>query len=195
MTRNEHILLIMSWARSFHGLSLDDCVHLAERVLDDDFNGSIADADPAKVMSCMDKQYFKANFEGEVFVDAQANVPTWEEHGFVRVPISTEPGTIILSDNTTVQIGMLDQEPLVLESGGVIPIMAQELQDVIMPIVFSDPKAVTQENIDNMIENPPPPMSPKNYIQRASVDLWDKIKDDYVEMLRDGWQPPHNHEH
>jgi len=191
MTRNQQILLIMSWARSFHGLHLDDCVMLAARVLDEDFDGSIADADPADVMRNMDKQYFKSQMSGEVSVPESGHVPTWEEYGFVRLPLRAQPGVLILSDDTIVDAATLSEEPLTLRSGGTIPVLPEAERSVVLPIVFADPVGIDQDGIDELVDNPPEVFEPQTHIEQVAVDSYNQIVVDNLANPR----PPHDHSH
>lgn len=190
MTRNEHILLIMSWARSFHGLSLEDCVLVAERVLDEDFNGSIADANPADVMRAFDKQYFKANSAGQV-VPGDHTLPTWEEHGYVRPPTIIGPGVAVLSDNTAVDVALLDVEPLTLVSGGTIPVLEEDVRDIVLPIIFSDPAGVNQNKIDDLVADPPAEFLPSTHVETAALDVYEQLKADFVDIATN----THHHHH
>lgn len=172
MTRNEQILLIMSWARSYHGLALQDCVMLATRVLDQDFSGSISEADPAEVMSSMDKRYFEAQSQGEVIVSQDGNVPCWEDHGFVRPPVLAEPTSVILSDDTIVDMTYVDIQPITLVSGGTIPVLSDEQREVILPIVFSNPKEITQREINALISETPEMFIPETHVEQVAIDVY-----------------------
>lgn len=176
MTRNEQLLLIMSWARSFHGLSLEDTHLVAERVLDDRFGGSISDAHPVDVMKTFDELVYAAVSQGDVF-PGDHTVPTYEDFGLVRPPLFEGVGAAVLSDNTVVVAGAMAHVPLPLASGGVVPIISEEQRDVIFPIVFSDPSNITQETIDELVENTPNDFVPQSFVEQTAVEVYQALKE------------------
>ena len=182
MTRNQELLLIMSWARSFHGIGLDNCVMIAERVIDS-FSGSVADANPISVIEAFDKFYFEANSAGEVPFLEDGHVPAWEDYDCVRPPqvmggaIGSGLDTgVVLSDNTCVFPQSAVYEPLELLSGGVVPILEEAKRDVVLPIVFSDPAGITQEKINTLAKSPPKRFSPTSYVEEMALSAYRVLK-------------------
>lgn len=179
MTRNEQLLLIMSWARSFHGLSLEEAHLVAQRVLDDEFSGSISNANPIDVMKTFDKFSFTASANGEI-LPGDHNVPTYQEFGLVRPPQLEGNNAAVLSDNTVVISEAMADYPLPLTSGGVVPPLSDEQRDVIFPMVFSDPEGFTQETIDELVENTPSVFVPQSFVEQRAVEVYEALKEQAV---------------
>lgn len=179
MTRNEHILLIMTWARSYHGLSLEDCKQIAETVLDLDFGGTISDADPVEVMAAFDKNYFELNSKGSI-IAGDHNTPLWEDYGVVRPPEYVDDVGVSLSDRTFVNASSLaigEGEGFVLElnSGGSVPVLTEEVRAVVYPTIFSDPRGHDQNSIDALVQNPPSEFVPSNYVEEQALACYEKL--------------------
>ena len=190
MTRNEQLLLIMSWARSFHGLSLEDAHLIASRVLDNKFDGSIADASPVDVMRTFDEFAYAAVVAGEIY-PGDHTVPTYTEFGLVRPPQIEGSGAAILGDNTVVIAYGMNDFPLPLASGGVVPVLPEEQRDIILPIVFSDPVNITQEKIDELVENTPDDFVPTSFVEQTALEVYEHLKEEAANTP-DGY---HHHFH
>lgn len=186
----------MSWARSFYGLYLDDAVLVAEKVLDEVFNGDIADADPKEVIDQYDKMVFKLSSNGDVIL-SDASTPSWEDHGFVRPPeaiVESRNYTFHISDNTFIDAtsfaqtrietdvtrdygegfsGVKDDGSLVLNSGGEVPPLPDHVRAVVWPTIFSDPKGITQEQINDLVANPPESFEPQNFVEEKSLEVYE----------------------
>jgi hypothetical protein len=217
--RNQQLLMIMSWARSFHGLSLEDCERIAGLVLDE-FGGDLVDARPSEVMSAFDRTYFALNSQGDVSAGDHNN-PTWEEHGLVRPPQLESPSCGWISDLTFVDAhamayhavageldvnvsggGTFGAQPtgeLVLQSGGAVPPLPTGQRDTIWPTIFSDPVGHDQAAIDALVADPPSEFVPSSYVEEQALAIYTTLAnkaDEIAQQLREQAADPSNaHSH
>jgi hypothetical protein len=208
--RNQQLLMIMSWARSFHGLSLEDCERIAGLVLDE-FGGDLVDARPSEVMSAFDRTYFALNSQGEA-QGGDHTTPTWEEHGLVRPPQLDATGASgVISDLTFVDAhamayhavadelnirvasdasapGAHPTGELVLQSGGTVPPLPAGQRDTIWPIIFSDPVGHDQAAIDAWVASPPSEFVPSSYVEERALEVYTALSnkaDEIAQQLRE----------
>lgn len=216
--RNQQLLMIMSWARSFHGLSLADCEQIAELVLDE-FGGDLVDARPSEVMSAFDRTYFALNSGGEVSAGDHNN-PTWEEHGLVRPPQLESPSCGWISDLTFIDAhamayhaiadelnltvsgednpGVHPTGELVLQSGGTVPPLPGGQRDTIWPTIFSDPVGHDQAAIDALVADPPVDFVPSNYVEEQALAVYNAVSnkaDEIAQQMRQQAADPNAHSH
>lgn len=197
---------MMSWARSFYGLYLDDAVLVAEKVLDEIFGGDISDADPKEVIDQYDKMVFKLNSSGVVIL-SEKSTPTWEDHGFVRPPEGFPENKnywFSISDNTLIDAvsfaqtrietnvvkqyeenfaGVKDDGSLVLLSGGEVPPLSDDVRAVVWPTIFSNPTAITQEQIDDLVANPPESFEPQNFVEEKSLEVYEYMVESAIRLV------------
>jgi len=195
VTRNQQILMMMTWAIPYHGLSPEDARAVAERVLDY-FGGDFADDDPAEVIHKFHEEYYKASqHEGMVPTDA----PRWEDYGYTRPPFVNSPGEVQLSDGTSVSghnlglalsnlevqdpasvhhegmHGVMMDGSLILASGGVVPPLASDHRECVWTCVFCDPTNITQEDIDELVASPPKLPASPSPMQSAASEAYNEI--------------------
>jgi len=198
--KNQQLLMIMSWARSFHALLLEDCESIANEVLNE-FGGNLDDnASPAAVMSSFDRIYF-TRCSNEPMLTGDSTTPAWEDYGLVRPPELQTPRQGYISDNTTIDAyaiahAQLTADPdfifnygttpdgtgvrpdtgeLVLNSGGVVPVLSPEQRAVVWPLIFSNPVGYDQEKIDELIGNIPEEFIPETHVEKQAIFLYKNV--------------------
>lgn len=195
MTRNQQILLIMSWAVSFHGLTLEQAEGVAEIVLDS-FDGDIGDATPSTVMNEFNRHLFQMINEGAVIRDARAAVPRPEDYGVVMPPV-VESDCVKISDGTLISFqtvaeaillpgsenivvhsdytGVLPGGSLKLASGGVVPALESRDRKKVWIKVFSDPSAIDQGAIDDLVINPPDFPEEPSFVEQKALEAYESL--------------------
>lgn len=188
MTRNQQILLMMTWTVSFFSLTADSAEELAAAVLDD-FGGDIADASPAVVMNAIMSEYYKRSEAGSISIE---NIPKAVDMGFVT-PARIESMGATLGDGTYVSApylgivmssatpppeiaedyhGVTPDGSLILKSGGAAPPLADEDREKVWVALFSDPYGVDQEKIDQVVADPPVIPGSPSFVEQSAIDAY-----------------------
>lgn len=198
MTRNEQILLMMTWALPFHGLSPEDAQAVGEIALDE-LGGDISEIPPSQVIHKYTEVYFRHSQAGEV---SPTDPPMWEDYGCVRPPQLEEnfgAGTGLISDGTAIdgkalgfalsepdfdfqetplypQYGIRPDGSLRLYSGGLVPpIQDDEKRKRVWVAVFKNPFHVTQEEIDGYLLSPPLLSDEPDFLEQQSLRMYEAI--------------------
>lgn len=210
MTENEKILLVMGWTIPFHGMSPEDGEFLARKVLEA-IDWDLESLSPADVIHKTHEIFFNHNELGQL---RATDPPNWEDYGFVRPPILTdeEMGSAYLSDGTPVHAHNLaahlsdvpfknpdkdlgkysgidfETGSVYLSSGGVVPPMSKDMRSMVWPAVFANPRNIDQEDIDELVANPPAKKNTdeKSFIEQESERVYrviESVAQEYKETI------------
>lgn len=191
MTRNQQILMMMTWMVSFFSLTAESAEELAGTVLDD-FGGDIEDVSPAAVMNALMNQYYKRSEAGTVSIE---ELPRAVDMGFAT-PARIEGDSATLGDGTYVSAhylgivmssltpppdvphdynGVTPDGSLMLKSGGTAPPLADDDREKVWVALFSDPHAIDQEKIDQIVAEPP--VIPKNptFLEQSAINAYQHV--------------------
>jgi hypothetical protein len=191
MTRNQQILLIMTWMISYFSITPETAEDIASSVLDE-LGGDIEEVAPAEVMNAAMREYFRRSENGEAVSE---QIPGWSEFGFVR-PSSPLGKDAILGDDTFISsqylgIVLSDQSvspdieddyhgvapdgSLILKSGGTVPPLSDSDREKVWVAVFCDPSAIDQEKIDELVADPPAIPENGSFVEQSAIDAYQHV--------------------
>lgn len=218
-SKNEQTLMLMTWAVSFHGLSPEDAEAVASKAIDE-LGGDLSKVKPSDAVHKFTEIYYGLNQQG--FVSA-TDAPLWEDYGFVR-PVEImdkETGNGFLSDGTVIDafaLGAYLSKPewsdpgdiygihpgngsLILSSGGTVPFIEnEEIRKRVWVTVFCNPRNIDQQQIDEIVKNPPELSDTPEYLEQQAVNFYNLIekaaekKRQEIDQQYD-WAHQHDHDH
>jgi len=191
VTRNQQILMMMTWMVSFFSLTAETAEDLAASVLDE-LGGDTADLVPSDVMNALMREYYKRDEAGHVSIE---DLPRAADMGFAT-PVRIEGNSATLGDGTYVSAnylgivmssatppsgvaddynGVAPDGSLILKSGGTIPPLGGEERKKVWIAIFSDPSAIDQDGIDQLVVDPPAIPETPNFIEQGAIDAYQHV--------------------
>lgn len=202
--------MMMTWMVSFFSLTAETAEELAASVLDE-LGGDTADLVPSDVMNALMREYYKRDEAGHVSIE---DLKTAADMGFVT-PARIEENSASLADGTYVNsqylgivmssaevqtsvadgyTGVAPDGSLVLKSGGTAPPLADDDREKVWIAIFSNPSAIDQDGIDQLVAEPPPVPETPSFIQQSAIDAYQHVIENAL-IVAESIDPGQGHNH
>ena len=202
--------MMMTWMVSFFSLTAESAEELAASVLDE-LGGETADLVPSDVMNALMREYYKRYEAGHVFIE---DLPRAVDLGFVT-PARIEGNSATLGDGTYVSAeylgivmssstpppgvpddynGVTPDGSLMLKSGGTAPPLADDDREKIWIAIFSNPSAIDQDGIDQLVVDPPAIPETPSFIQQSAIDAYQHVVENAL-MVAESIDSGQGHNH